>query len=185
MGGRIRALILVILLLAVGVLAGSALSQWWEVLDTETGPTAVREVMRPSERVRVEVINAGGRANMAREATEALRERGFDVVYFGNASSFDQDSSVVLDRVGRLDLARAVADALGIGAVRAEPDSNLFLDVSVRLGDGWSPPPTPAVAPEAEARPWWDPRRLRARADSAPSLEQQGTMADPGSRGER
>ncbi len=90
-------------------------------------------------RVRVEVLNAGGRRGAAHEATELLRKRGFDVVYFGNADSFGEDPSVVLDRVGRRDDARVVADALGIDSVRSEPDPNLYLDVSVMLGREWRP----------------------------------------------
>ena len=37
-------------------------------------------------RVRVEVLNAGGVPGMASRATDHLRESGFDVVYYGNAS---------------------------------------------------------------------------------------------------
>ncbi len=91
-------------------------------------------------RIRVEVLNAGGKRGAARDATELLRQSGFDVVYFGNADTFDQDSSVVLDRVGDLGAARSVADALGIHSVRSRPDPNLYLDVSVRLGSGWAAP---------------------------------------------
>lgn len=90
-------------------------------------------------RVRVEVLNGAGRAGLAREATERLRDRGLDVVYFGNAREFGRDSSVVLDRVGREEAARAVAEALGITAVRSEPDSTLLLDVTVILGKDWPP----------------------------------------------
>src|SRR6185503_2557878 len=139
-GRRVRALILVAVLLAVGVFAGSALSQWWAVPGSETTVATARVVLAPHERVRVEVLNAGGRPNLAREATDRLREDGFDVVFFGNAGAFGAEPSVVLDRVGRLDLARGVADALGIRSVRSEPDSNLFVDVSVRLGEQWAAP---------------------------------------------
>lgn len=94
-----------------------------------------------AERVRVEVLNGAGRAGLAREATEHLRDRGFDVVYFGNAREFGVDSSIVLDRVGREEVARAVAKALGIATVRSTPDSTLHLDVTVILGQDWPPPP--------------------------------------------
>ena len=186
MGGHFRTLILVVALLSVGVFAGSALSQWWEVPGSEAAVEAVRAVVRPRERVRVEVLNAGGRANMARDATETLRDQGFDVVYFGNAGSFGSDSSVVLDRVGRIDMARAVADALGIGSVRSEPDPNLFLDVSVMLGEGWEVLLPTEAAPVSEFYAWWDLRRFRSRDGSAtvPARGSQGTMADPGRRGE-
>lgn len=88
-------------------------------------------------RVRIEVLNGAGQAGLARAAMEQLRERGFDVVYFGNAREFGHDSSVVLDRVGREEAAQAVANALGIGNVRSEPDSTLLLEVTVILGKDW------------------------------------------------
>jgi len=115
--------------------------------------------------VRVEVLNGGGLPGVAREATAALRDRGFDVVYFGNAGTFTQDSSVVMDRVGRLDAARTAADALGIREVRSLPDSNLYVDVTVRLGPEWTLPRPAGVVGELEG-PWWDVRRLfRGRKD--------------------
>lgn len=94
-----------------------------------------------SPRVRIEVLNGAGEAGLAREATERLRDRGFDVVYFGNYSEFGRDSSVVLDRVGSgvgdEGAARAVATALGITAVESRPDSTLILEVTVILGKDW------------------------------------------------
>jgi hypothetical protein len=93
-----------------------------------------------------------------------LRDAGFDVVFFGNAGSFDRDSSTVLDRMGTIDAARGVADALGIRNVRSEPDSNLYLDVSVLLGKDWAPPEEVAAGSKGRpARAWWDPRRWLKR----------------------
>lgn len=154
-GGRGRAFLAFFVVLLVGTLVGSALSQWGAPAIVPVPETAR---VRAAGRVRVEVLNGGGYAGAAREATEALRESGFDVVYFGNAGA-DRDSSVVLDRMGELDPARTVADALSIRNVRSEPDSNLYLDVSVVLGRDWQPlrPPEPEAS-EAEKRPWWDPR---------------------------
>lgn len=183
MGERIRTLIMVVALLAVGVFAGSSLSQWWEVPGSEAAVEAVRAVVRPRERVRVEVLNAGGRPNMARDATETLRELGFDVVYFGNAGSFGNDSSVVLDRVGRIDLARAVADALGVGSVRSEPNPDLFLDVSVVLGEGWDVLVPSEAVPTSEFFAWWDVRRFLSRGRDM-TVPAGGSMADPGRQGE-
>ena len=181
MGRRIRALILVAALLAAGVFAGSALSQWWDVPGSEAAAATARVVLAPKERVRVEVLNAAGRKNLARAATDVLRDGGFDVVYFGNAGAFGGEPSVVVDRVGRLDLARGVADALGIRAVKSEPDSNLFVDVSVRLGEEWDRPAALAAAP-APAPGWWDVRRFLRRRTPAPAAERTGTMADPAGR---
>jgi hypothetical protein len=148
-------LVLVVLGLsaALGVIA---LRSGWGAAGAEGLPLTA---WAPDERVRVEVLNAGGVSGLARTATTRLREAGFDVVQFGNARTFDRDSSVVLDRVGRLDLAEAVANALGIPNVLTEPDPNLFVDVTVLLGRTWP-------GQEGEQGRWreppqrapWDPR---------------------------
>jgi hypothetical protein len=83
---------------------------------------------------RVEVLNASRRSGVARHATDRLRAAGFDVVFFGNAPAGSPDSSVVIDRVGRGDVARAVADRLGISRIDAQRDTTLLLDATVILG---------------------------------------------------
>ena len=119
----------------------------------------VRNVTLPAERVRVEVLNAGGVSGRARAATRELREFGFDVVHYGNADRFDRDSSAVVDRVGRPDLARAVAEALRIRTVTSEPDPNLFVDVTVFLGREWTGWASATVAEDSvPVREPWDPR---------------------------
>jgi hypothetical protein len=84
---------------------------------------------------RVEVLNASGRAGLARTATDRLRSGGFDVVYFGNAPA--ADSSRVLDRTGNSGIARAAARRLGITSVRTQRDASLFVDATVVLGADW------------------------------------------------
>lgn len=156
MTGRLRALGVVVVILVLGALVGSAVSQW-----TGSGLGVGEGLSRSGikERIRVEVLNGGGHSGAAREATDQLRDLGFDVVFFGNAGSFDRDSSAVLDRTGHLASARDVADALGIRNVLSEPDSNLYLDVSVVLGGEWMPPPPVGAREDAlPSRPWWDPR---------------------------
>ena len=106
-------------------------------------------------RVTVEVLNAGGVSGVAREATAALRSAGFDVVSFGNANSFDQVESVVVDRIGDPNLALSVASVLRIRNVRSEPDSNLYLDISVLLGSQWLPP-VDSIQSEETTTVWWD-----------------------------
>jgi hypothetical protein len=117
------------------------------------------------ERVRVEVLNGGGVNGMARAATGALRDAGFDVVTFGNAPVFDPSRpSVVIDRVGRTDLAQAVATALGIDNVQSDPDPNLYVDVSVVLGQDWVGPQDDTTTDEVpEPHAPWDPRSWLAR----------------------
>lgn len=112
-------------------------------------------------RVRVDVQNGGGVAGMARSAMEILRPAGFDVVSFGNAPSFDPERpSVVIDRVGRLSEARAVANALGIDNVLSEPDPNLYVDVTVVVGGAWHPGAREAISATPRSESWWD---LRSR----------------------
>jgi hypothetical protein len=136
-----------------------ATAAWLGRRYPEAGAMEGRASYAPRERVRVEVLNAGGVAGVARDVRDLLMDDGFDVVQWGNASSFDRDSTVVVDRVGRGELAEAVANALGIRNVLVEPDPDLFVDVSVLVGRDWA-----ARAPEADGldapreRSPWDPR---------------------------
>lgn len=100
---------------------------------------------------RVEVLNAARRAGLARRATGELRAGGFDVVYFGNAPASAPDSSVVIDRVGDLGIARAAAALLGIPRVRSEPDTTLLVDATVVVGVDWRAAEGTAQAPDGTA----------------------------------
>jgi hypothetical protein len=84
--------------------------------------------------IRVEVLNGSGVRHAGLAAAEALRERGFDVVDIRNADRSDYEATVVLDRVGNLDYAWAVADEIGVGQARQAPDESLLLEVTVILG---------------------------------------------------
>jgi LytR cell envelope-related transcriptional attenuator len=88
-------------------------------------------------RGRVEVFNATKKAGVARDATVLLRDAGFDVVNFANAAIVP-DSSRVIDRSGRPDVARAIASELGISRVVTVLDSTLYVDASVILGVDWT-----------------------------------------------
>lgn len=98
-------------------------------LPTERAPDGVR--------VRVEILNAGGVAGMASTARDELRDLGWDVVYYGNAATFDADSSAVVHRGGNPDWARGVGRALGIEHFDSDPDPTGLVDVTVRLGASW------------------------------------------------
>lgn len=178
MGARIRGVAVVVVVLAVGAFLGSAVQQW---VKAPGGRPALAGPPTPEaggDRVLVEVRNGGGRRGMAHQATDLLRDRGFDVVFYGNAEPFDRKTSVVLDRAGRPERARSVADALGIPTVRSEPDSTLYLDVSVVLGQDWEPP---AVAVEPASEPaWWDVRRFFRGRGEREGDGPPGRMADPG-----
>lgn len=145
-----------ILVVVVALLATAA---WLGRRFPEAGAAEGRTSYAPRERVRVEVLNAGGVAGVARDVRDLLIDDGFDVVQWGNASSFDRDSTVVVDRVGREELAEAVANALGIRNVLLEPDPDLFVDVSVLVGRDWAGRVVEADRPDSPPeRSPWDPR---------------------------
>lgn len=156
MGKRLGILILLLVLSGIAFFVGSSRADYGEE-QGETGTSDSAE--RPQGRVRVEVLNGSGKSGLARQATGALRENGFDVVNYGNAGTQSEEISVVMDRVGRVEMAHQVAEALGILQVRSEPDSTLFLDVTVRLGKDWEASPM-VVMEEDDPPPWWDLRRF-------------------------
>jgi hypothetical protein len=141
-GGRLQTIGIFATLIAVAVLVGSLVAGMVGRRPAPPAPPtqqATTPTAAPAGRVRVQVLNASGRAGLAREATRMLRDRGFDVVEFGNGKGFPPDSSIVLDRAGKVETARQVADAVGIRRISARPDSNLYLDVTVVLGRDWKP----------------------------------------------
>jgi hypothetical protein len=92
------------------------------------------------EIIQVEVRNGCGVGGVAATVTHYLRRRGFDVVEVGDHSSFDQELSSVVDRVGDIESARKVAAALGISAERVLQDvrQDYLLDASVIIGSDYA-----------------------------------------------
>lgn len=84
--------------------------------------------------IRVEVLNGSPVDKAGLGLAEALRSRGFDVVSIGNADRADYEQTLVLDRVGRLDYARAVAEELQVEPAFRQKNEDLLLEVTVILG---------------------------------------------------
>ncbi len=147
MRGILRATLFLAVAAAGVVLVGSELGQW---IPEDRAPEDVSLLTVGEDRVTVDVRNAAGVEGLARNATDHLRGAGFDVVSLGNARTFGSDTTVVIDRVGETAKAAAVARALGVARVVSRPDSNLFVDVTVRLGSDWS-------APQVEDEAAWAP----------------------------
>lgn len=138
-----------LVILAAGALLGSLVVGLFGWGAPDAPPALRPDALPPGERVRVEVLNASGTPGLAAEGRRVLRDRGFDVVYVGNAGpGFSPDSSVVLDRAGHLAWARAVADSLGLRRVEQRVDENKVSDVVVVLGRDWQVPLPRGAAPE-------------------------------------
>ena len=86
--------------------------------------------------IQVEIRNGCGVPGLAGDMTQFLRKKGFDVVEVGDFETFDQEHSVVYDRIGDLESARKLASAVGLPADRViqdiQPDE--FLDASLVIG---------------------------------------------------
>jgi hypothetical protein len=141
---RAQTALVVLVLLGAGVLLGSFLLEWrgrelgvpaasndFEGLPSSISPEAL------TGRISVEVLNGAGEPGAAARITEALRDAGYDVKTFGNASSFEYERTIVIDRSNRSNAARSVADALGVEEVRSEPQPALYLDATIILGRDW------------------------------------------------
>lgn len=147
MRGILRATLFLVVAAAGAVLVGSGVGQW---IPEERAPEDASLLSPGEDRITVDVRNAAGVEGLARSATDHLRGAGFDVVSLGNARTFGNDTTVVIDRVGETARAAEVARALGVARVTSQPDSNLFVDVTVRLGSDWS-------TPEADEEAAWEP----------------------------
>lgn len=143
MKDRLHTGLVVGVLLLVGALLGSILLEWGDrrgggALSTDRAPLS-RGADRAYEgaRISLEVLNGAGDPGAAEKMSERLREMGFDVKTFGNARSFDQARTELLDRSERPGAAGAIADSLGGVPVRVEPAPELYLDASLLLGADW------------------------------------------------
>ncbi len=88
------------------------------------------------EIIQVEVRNGCGISGVAAETTMFLRRHGFDVVEVGDYSSFEEEYSLVIDRVGDRASALKVANVMGIPEERVVQEIRLdyYLDASVVIG---------------------------------------------------
>ncbi len=84
----------------------------------------------------VEVLNGCGVNKIAHTTSRYLRKQGFDVVYFGNYKRRDVDKSLVISRTGHMEIARKLAEVLGIPPERTKKELNPSkqLEASVILG---------------------------------------------------
>ena len=90
--------------------------------------------------IQVEIRNGCGVSGLAGEMTQFLRKKGFDVVEVGDFETFEQEYSVVYDRIGDLESARKLAKAVGLPEDRVIQDIKLdeYLDASIVIGKDYA-----------------------------------------------
>jgi hypothetical protein len=146
-------MVVVLVVLLVVLLVAGGWGGWrWARGSVSTLPTVSAEPVAPDDslarapvgvRVRVHVANASGVRGRARRATALLRERGFDVVLFDTERGGGAVRTTVVVHAGPPEWGERVRRALGTGAVELQRDSTRLVDVRVRLGRDWEPPPQP------------------------------------------
>ena len=111
---------------------------WSFVSRTFLDPPVKPETLRggKAHTIQLDVLNGSGAPRIGQRFTDYLRARGFDVVEMGNYKDSRVEYTRVIDRVGQVDAARQVAEALGVPKERVvqEIDRNAYLDVSVVIG---------------------------------------------------
>ena len=103
----------------------------WEEAPAEPVP-----VSAPTHDIHVEVLNGCGQDGIARAMGNRLRALGFDVITVENAESFNYPETLVIDRVGKLEYARQVANAIGVANTIQQivPDPFRIEEVTVVIG---------------------------------------------------
>jgi len=91
-------------------------------------------VESPDLRPQVEILNGCGVSNVAAQAHEYLKRLGFDVVNVENASAFDYERTLVIDRGGDKGIAIRIARFLDTENVIRQVRPELMLQVTVILG---------------------------------------------------
>jgi len=84
--------------------------------------------------VKVEVWNATNRKDLAYDVQRKLRHYRIDAVRWGNFGIYKK-YTIVIDRLGDIELAHKVAKIVGSSVVKTEIDKTRFVDLSIVLGN--------------------------------------------------
>ena len=93
------------------------------------------------QRVIVEVLNSSGVPGLARRATFLLRDRGFDVIGWGNDPRGRRGATLIVDYTDKPEAADRLARVLGGAEIERGKDSlDRGIDLTVKLGSTYKPP---------------------------------------------
>ncbi len=86
--------------------------------------------------IQVEVLNGSRGKGIAAKFTNYLRTKGIDVVDTRNYRSSDIEETIVIDRIGNLQNASQVANALGVSDTKIiqQINTDYFIAVTVVIG---------------------------------------------------
>lgn len=134
---RMMVLGLIAIAIVAGVLFGAR--RWYggaahvQLGDTTSAPK--------DQRILVEVLNSSGAGGLARRATFLLRDRGFDVVGWGNDPKGRRSQTVILDYTNKPEAAERLSRVLGGALIERSKDSlDRGIDLTVRLGSNYKLP---------------------------------------------
>lgn len=99
-------------------------------------PQPITQNPTPIQNIRIEVLNGCGTDGIAGQLSDRLRDLGFDVMTQGNAESFNYPETLVIDRTGKPDYARQVADMMGTKnqIQQMTPDPFRIEEITVVIG---------------------------------------------------
>lgn len=124
----------VVVWLLFALLKGTVLPEAAVVIPEEAPDPLDGEIFQ------VDVRNGAGVSGLARDVRHYLISNGYDVLEVGNHSSFDEPETIVIDRIGNLEIAKRIAKSLGLPEDRVRQDirQDYFLDVSVIIGTDYA-----------------------------------------------
>jgi LytR cell envelope-related transcriptional attenuator len=109
--------------------------------STETAQDTIKEPVFKQQKIQIEVLNGCGKPGIAKIFESHLRQQGFDVLNIENYRimgkiSWNVPNSKVIDQVGNIEFAEAVAKSLGIDNkhVTSNDNPSPVYDVSVVIG---------------------------------------------------
>ncbi len=84
--------------------------------------------------IKIEIYNGSTYDGLAKKLTWYLRDNGFDIVYYGNASE-TIEKTIIVDRIdSSLKYAKILKNFLGGGIVKYEPDPDKLTTITILIG---------------------------------------------------